>query len=145
MPEVDSQQVKAGDIKKAFESAAQGLNLATELKVTEYTLRAMKGESVDELTKGLPPIWRTEINNRLNSVVMLGDQDETWKVIQERVKSYSQSFDPKAFEYGWRIVHGEDKHQILQGIPAKLQSRVETYINEIFKLGVEKSENLKQG
>jgi|SRR3989344_7806910 len=139
MPEDDPQQMKATDIKKAFESASGGLALATQLKITEYTLRAMKGESIDSFTQGLPPIWKTEIANRMNSVGKLENKDEAWQIIQERVEPYSQSFDPKAFDYGWRIIHGEGRSEVLQGIPPTLQTRVETYINETFKLAVEQA------
>jgi len=132
------QAVKAKDVKKAFESFSGGLQGATQNKLTEYTLRALKGELVEELTRGLPPTWKEELNRRVEAIGKMEDEEQTWTDLQGRVESVS-SFDRKAFEYGWRIIKGADKQGVLQGIPQNMQERVNTYMNETFKLAVEKA------
>ena len=49
----------------------------------------------------------------------------------------STSFDPKAFEYAWRILMGEDTNQVLQGLNNFAQNRVKTYIDAITRWAVE--------
>ncbi len=137
------QNRKAQDVKKAFETMSSGVTQATQNKLTEYTLRALRGEPVTELTQGLPPSWTEEINKRLSAVGQLSDPDQTWLGLQGKVESVS-SFDRKAFDYGWRIIKGADREEVLQGIPPTAQGRVDTYMNETLKFAVEKaSENQK--
>lgn len=132
------QAVKARDVKKAFDVVSGGLAEATQNKLTEYTLRALRGEPVDELTKGLPQTWKDELNKRVEAVGKLENEEQAWTDLQGKVESVS-SFDRKAFEYGWRIIKGADRQEVLRGIPPSLQGRVDTYMNETFKLAVEKA------
>jgi hypothetical protein len=133
-----AQAGKAGEVKKAFEALAGGLARATQDKITEYTLRALRGESVDVLTQGLPSIWKNEVNKRVSAIGRLQNEEEVWADVRTRVGRVS-AFDRKAFEYCWRIIKGADRQGVLQGLPPSIQGRVGTYLNETLSWAVEKA------
>lgn len=137
------QRTKASDIDRAFHEASGGLVKATQNKLSEYTLRVLKGEPIEDLMQGLPQSWVDEIKSRATRITNLKDEEEAWKSIQGRVEVGS-SFDRKAFKYGWQIIHGAGRQEVLQGLPPSICDRVDTYINETFRLAVETVPSDKQ-
>ncbi|OGK29532.1 hypothetical protein A3D08_01210 [Candidatus Roizmanbacteria bacterium RIFCSPHIGHO2_02_FULL_43_11] len=126
----------AADVRKAFDLVSGGIREATQRKLTEYAIRA-RSESVETL--GVPQSWQKEVRARAAAIARLQEQDRAmvWTAIQAEVPTASTSFDPKAFEYAWRILMGEDTNQVLQGLNNFAQNRVKTYIDAITRWAVE--------
>ena len=87
----------------------------------------------------MPQSWQKEVRARAAAIARLQEQDRAmvWTAIQAEVPTASTSFDPKAFEYAWRILMGEDTNQVLQGLNNFAQNRVKTYIDAITRWAVE--------